>query len=113
MRRIPKLRTLIRGLRVAVVVVGVLALFTWVALVILIVTARRWFEKDVTLRAQLAMKGARRAVAAQWEAGNWPALSELLTDVTQDERIMAAAACTPGAQLIASTADFPAELKCE
>ena len=75
-------------------------------------TTRGWFEKDVGLRAELAVNGARRALLRDLQAGNLPALRELLTDITRDERIMGAALCSPELDLIAATPGFPDAFAC-
>src|SRR5687768_5112144 len=96
---------------VAFLVLG-LGLLTWAALMILQTTTRTWVEKDVSLRAQLAVNGARRALLANWRSGEWREMRSLLTDVAHDERIMAVAACSREFKLIAKTSEFPVELSC-
>ena len=71
---------------------------------------RGWFERDLALRAQLAVDAARdeprRATGAGTGRGSPDASSR---DITRDERIMAAAAC--GARRCRSsraTDDYPA-----
>jgi len=102
-----------RALRFVFALVLGLAVVTWGASVIVQRTTREWFEKDMRLRAQLAVNGARRAVIAHWDSANRDELTDLLEDITHDERIMAAAACGTDLGVLARTSDFPAELSCE
>ncbi|HVS18096.1 MAG TPA: trehalose-6-phosphate synthase, partial [Planctomycetota bacterium] len=89
-----------------------LAGLTIVAGAVLERTTHRWFEKDIALRSQLAVTGARRALLRHWHEGGAHELQEVLEDITHDERIMAAAACDARMQLVARTSDFPARLSC-
>jgi trehalose 6-phosphate synthase len=102
-----------RTLRFAIVLVAGLALLTWAALGLVSSTTRGWFEKDVTLRAELAVNGSRRALVSEWRAKAWRSLRELLVDMTHDERIMAAAACSADLKLVARTPDYPTQFSCE
>jgi trehalose 6-phosphate synthase len=94
-----------------VLVLG-LALLAWGALAIVSRTFRDWFEKDLELRAQLAVTGSHRAITRSWESGNFAELTTLLSDITRDERIMAAGACSPSGQMMAKTAEWPAHFSC-
>jgi hypothetical protein len=49
---------------IAVLVIG-LALLTWGALRVVYDTTRAWFERDMNLRAQLAVNGARASPASR------------------------------------------------
>jgi trehalose 6-phosphate synthase len=102
-----------RAFRFVFVLVLGLAVVTWAASVIVHRTTREWFEKDMRLRAQLAVNGARRAVVALWDPAHQADLASLLEEITHDERIMAAAACSADQGVIAKTSDFPAGLSCE
>lgn len=101
-----------RALRFLVVLVAGLGLLTWAALIMVNSTTRSWFEKDVGLRSDLAVNGSRRALLADFQQEDWVALRELLGDITRDERIMAAGACTAEHRLVASTQDYPSEFSC-
>ncbi len=94
------------------VLVAGLGLLTWGAAVVATRTGRSWFEKDVALRAQLAVSGSRRALVADLREARWALLGELLQDITRDERIMAAAACA-GDRLVARTPEYPESLGCQ
>jgi trehalose 6-phosphate synthase len=87
---------------------GVLALAAyWAAMS---VTAG-WFEKDLRLRAQLAVASARQSLLESW-SGNLGRLAQTLSDMARDERIMGAAACTAAGEPLVSTDDFPAVFSC-
>src|SRR4051812_1720336 len=101
------------ALRFAVVLVAGLALLAWAALALVSSTTRDWSSKDLELRALLAVNGTRRAITAAWESGNQAALRGLMADITRDERIMGAAACSAEGHWVVRTADFPAEIACE
>src|SRR5687768_9287955 len=96
---------------VAVLVLG-LALLTWAAWLIVNRTTRAWFERDVSLRAQLAVSGARQALVSHWPKEQRSQLLSVLGEITRDERIMAAAACAADWRLLARTRDFPEQLAC-
>ena len=76
-------------------------------------TGRRWFEKDVQLRAQLAVAGARHSLIRYWHEGNPDGILHVLTDITHDERILASAACSPDLVMVSRTEGYPANLSCE
>jgi trehalose 6-phosphate synthase len=101
-----------RAIRFAVGLVLGLALVTWVGSELVLRTTRGWFERDVNLRARLAVAGARQALISHWQATEGHDLEQLLGDITRDERIMAAAACAPDLSLLASTPGFPPAFSC-
>jgi len=101
-----------RAVRFVIALVFGLGLLTWAGSVIVHGTTREWFEKDVSLRAQLAVSGARRGLVANWDQQHVVELATLLSDIAHDERIMAVAACAADSSLLARTRDFPAELSC-
>jgi trehalose 6-phosphate synthase len=104
----PAMRRLVQ---LVVALVAGLGLVTWVASRIVDQQAREWFDKDVSLRSELAVSGAREALIAYW--GEHASLERLLGGVTRDERIMAAAACDTDLTPRARTLDFPRALTCE
>ena len=71
-----------------------LALLTWGASVIIEKTTRDWFERDLRLRAELAVSGAREVLISNWRATRHAELRNILIDFTHDERILSAAACS-------------------
>lgn len=101
-----------RAIRFVFALVLGLAFVTWLASVIVHQTTRGWFEKDVNLRAQLAVSGARQALIAHWHKEQRSDLQELLSEITRDERIMAAAACAADLTLLTRTKDFPDQFTC-
>ncbi|MFC5578869.1 trehalose-6-phosphate synthase [Lysobacter niabensis] len=75
-------------------------------------TTGGWFEKDVGLRANLAVNGARRALLSDIESGDTKALENLLADISRDERVMGVALCTSDMERIAATPNFPEAFGC-
>ncbi len=96
-----------RAVRLLLFLICGIGLLVWTASQIMDATTRAWFEKDVKLRAELAVAGSRRALVDHWQKGEWPALQDLLSDIAHDERIMAAAACSADRRLLTATAEFP------
>ena len=88
-----------------------LALLTWAASGVVQTTAREWFERDVSSRAQLVLVGARQSLANAWY-GDPKDLQKQLMDLTRDERVMGAAACDTDLTPRASTPGFPDEFSC-
>jgi trehalose 6-phosphate synthase len=101
-----------RAARFLVVLMVGLALVAWAASAIVHRTTRDWFEKDVSLRAQLVVSGARQALAANWRKEQRSQLQNLLAEIAHDERIMAAAACTADLASLTRTKDFPPQFDC-
>jgi trehalose 6-phosphate synthase len=99
--------------RFAIGLVAALALLTWAASLILHQTTSDWFENDLRLRAHLAVTGSRQALLSQWRAESEADLQRLLSELTHDERIMAAAACTADLIPLAETPDYPAAVDCK
>src|SRR5947209_949541 len=87
-----------------------LALLMWAASGVVQTTATKWFERDVSSRARLVLTGAKQSLAASWYD---PAdLEKQLVALTRDERVMAAAACSPELKALSSTPGFPEEFSC-
>jgi trehalose 6-phosphate synthase len=74
-------------------------------------TTRSWFEADLALRSRLAVASARESLASHW-ASDRARLTQILADITRDERIMAAAACSLSGDLLAATEDYPSAFPC-
>jgi trehalose 6-phosphate synthase len=89
-----------------------LAALTWLGSLAVERTTRTWFVRDVTLRAHLAANGARQALLAAWTPARASDLERLLADLTRDERVMAAAACSSGLVPLARTPTFPVQFSC-
>jgi trehalose 6-phosphate synthase len=100
-----------QALRFTLVLVAGLALLTWGASVAVTRTTRAWFERDMQLRAQLAVIGARETLLAHWQSA--ADLRRTLVELTHDERVLGAAACGADLQPRARTIDYPAPLSCE
>ncbi|MBP1688005.1 MAG: Alpha,alpha-trehalose-phosphate synthase (UDP-forming) [Deltaproteobacteria bacterium] len=98
--------------RFVIALVFGLALLTWVASLVVSRTTRDWFEKDVGMRAQLAVSGVRHGLLSHWKAEDGDDLHALLTELTRDERILAAAACGKDLSQLATTAEFPEQFGC-
>jgi trehalose 6-phosphate synthase len=96
---------------VAALVLG-LAVLTLAAWAVVRETTRRWFEQDLTLRAELAVSGARASLVAAWDAERAGDLREHLATLASNDRITATAACDPAGATLARTAGFPAEISC-
>lgn len=101
-----------RLLQFLVALVLGLGLVAWIASRIVDQQTREWFDKDLNLRAALAISGARQALIGHWHKEDRADLQGLLTEITHDERIMAAAACASDLTLLTKTADFPEQFTC-
>jgi len=88
-----------------------LALLTWAATNVVQTTAREWFERDVSSRAQLVLTGASQALANSWYMD--PAeIQKHLMDLARDERVIGAAACNVDLTPRFSSPGFPEEFRC-
>jgi trehalose 6-phosphate synthase len=103
------MKSILKFLSVWLAALTVLVTVAWVTVSF---TTRGWFEKDVALRAELAVSGARRALLAELERKNNKGLRELLADISHDDRILAAALCSPDLRQIAATEKFQDDLSC-
>ena len=99
-------------LRYSLPLIGVLGLFIGGGYLLVSATSRTWFENDTRLRAALAVRGARQALAEDVQRGSREGVERILEEITNDERILSAVACTPQGELFTRTRDFPAELSC-
>jgi trehalose 6-phosphate synthase len=77
----------------------------------LVGTMRAWFHSDLALRSRLAVASARQSLAQDWRKGD-PRLAMTLTDITRDERIMAAAACSLDGEMLTATSAYPIGFSC-
>jgi trehalose 6-phosphate synthase len=99
-------------IRFALYLVVGLGVLAGAAYVVLTKTTRTWFERDVGLRAQLAVRSAQRGLRSEWSGYDRAPLRAILDDITHDERVMGAAACTVDGDLLTSTENYPDELSC-
>jgi trehalose 6-phosphate synthase len=100
------------GIRFIIALVLGLALLTWAASLLVYHTMRDWFERDVSLRAELALSGARHGLLSHWKSEERDDLHALLTELMRDERILGAAACAKDLSVLAATSDFPKQFGC-
>jgi trehalose 6-phosphate synthase len=100
------------ALRILVVLLVVLALLAWGASAVMNVTTRTWFERDVDLRARLAVSGAREALVAHLRAGDGRRASAILEDLTRDERLLGAQVCDAAGAAAARSRFYPDAFTC-
>jgi len=98
-------------IRFLVVLLVSLALLTTIGYVVLTRTTQAWYEHELDLRTRLAVASARQSLAAHWTS-NRMRLRETLADITHDDRIMAAAACSLDGNLLAVTDSYPPGFSC-
>ena len=84
---------------------GVLALAGYF---VLAETTGAWFERDLDMRAHLAVSSGKRSIVLRW--GDRERLTAVLEDITHDERILGAAACSATGDPLAQTTKFPIDL---
>lgn len=90
-----------------------LALLAWISNYLANVTMREWSEKDIRLRAELAVNGARRSLVSYWDSERRKALVEVLAEMTRDERIMGVTACSRQSRTKVETVNYPKRFACE
>ena len=100
-----------RSVRFLILLVAGLALLTGFGYGALTRTTRRWFESDLTSRSALAIASARRSLVRNW-TDDRVRLTGTLNDITRDERIMGAAACSQSGEQLAATNLYPVEFSC-
>ena len=100
-----------RAVRFLIVLLVGLGLLSIGGYIIVTRTLSRWFDADLELRSRLAVVAAHQSLASSWEQDD-SRLENTLTDITRDERIMAAAACSSSGALLASTQAFPRQFSC-
>lgn len=91
---------------------AVLGLIAWGATVVAAHTGRRWFDRDMRLRAQLAIEVAREGLEPPLRKGERVRVRRVLLQIARDERVMGAAACSPDGGLVASTPEYPKDFGC-
>ena len=101
-----------QALRFTFALIAGLGLLTWGASVLVNRTTREWFDRDIRLRSDLAVSGARAALVARWNPQEPDQLRGILEEIARDERIMAVAACGADLTLLARTVHFPPQLSC-
>jgi trehalose 6-phosphate synthase len=101
-----------RVLRVTLAVLTVLGLLVLASSYFVSQTLNEWFERDLAGRADLALAGARDKLVEDWSGTSTTRMTALLTALTHDERLVAAAACSRTGSLLAATTEWPAEVSC-
>ena len=100
-------------LRVMVPLLVFLGAIAWGGATAMNATIRRWFERDVALRVQLAVNGAQEGLVEHWRAGSRARVGRMLDELARDERVLAAAACGEAPEPLAATRDFPGGPWCQ
>ncbi|MCU0620057.1 MAG: trehalose-6-phosphate synthase [Gemmatimonadales bacterium] len=103
---------MLQALKFVLVLVAALALLAVGAAALAGRTMHTWSERDIRLRAELALGTARQALAIHWRSGERDKIASLLGDIVRDERIMGAAACDAASGSLAVVGDYPAHLSC-
>ncbi|MFT3708443.1 MAG: trehalose-6-phosphate synthase [Archangium sp.] len=104
------MEVVLRRARFLILLVGGLGVLALAGDVVLTRTTRAWFERDVTLRTQLAFAAGEKGLANAW--GDPMLLKGVLDDITRDERIVGTSACTEDGTMLAHTPNFPLEFDC-
>ena len=76
-------------------------------------TSDAWAVRDVDLRAELAVTGARSSLGPALRAHDLAGLNQTLNDFTRDRRLMAAVACDQRLQELARTELLPDRYGCD
>ena len=100
------------GLQFLVVWLAALGVLVAAAWFTVMHTTRGWFEKDIALRADLAVSGAKRALVEDLGRRRHEDLQALLEDIARDERIVGAAVCDSTFRQVAATSAFPKSFSC-
>jgi trehalose 6-phosphate synthase len=102
-----------RPLRFTLIVLAGLGLLVLATSFFVSRTIEEWVDRDLSTRSQLALRGARPALVTSWITGSTERLGALLTDLTRDERVVAAAACTRDGNRVAATSEWPTRVTCK
>jgi len=92
--------------RFILLLVAGLALLALAATRVVQKTTQSWFERDIALRADLAVTSARSSLIKDWQS-NVEEIQRMLMELARDERIMGAAACNVDKETIAWTENYP------
>lgn len=93
-------------------VLGILAILVGASSFLVSTTFRRWTEKDMALRAELAANGAREGLTHYWRDSDRSAMERVLAQITRDERMVGVAACGYDCELVAVSPGFPPGFDC-
>src|SRR4029450_5630642 len=97
-----------RVLRVTLAVLTALGLLVLASSYFVSQTLDEWFEGDLAGGADLALAGARDKLVEDWSGTSTTRMTALLTALTHDERLVAAAACSRAGALLGAAAGWPA-----
>jgi trehalose 6-phosphate synthase len=101
-----------RPLRFTLIVLAGLGLLVLATSFFVSRTIDEWVARDLSTRATLALRGARPALVTSWITGSTERLAALLNELTRDERVVAAIACTRDGRRVAATSEWPAQVSC-
>ena len=101
------------GLRVVVPLFIVLSLLAWGASSLVDQTLRQWFERDMSVRADLALAGAHQGLAPPWRNGDAIKVAKIVSGLARDERVIGVAACDCDFGLVAISDGYPMEFDCQ
>ena len=102
-----------RSLRFLLALMLGLGLLTLAADVAVHRTLWLWSERDLRLRSELAIHGARRTLVSAWRRRALNELRATLTDIARDKRIIAAAACGFPDRLLVHSDEYPLQITCQ
>ena len=102
-----------RPLRITFVVLASLGVLVLGTVWVVSQTLEEWFDRELTLRAGLAMTAAHEALAEDWSLGNADGARALLETLATDERLLAATACRADGSTFVASAGWPAALTCQ
>src|SRR2546422_2520059 len=77
----------------AILVLLLLGFLAWGTSRLVETTSRTSFERDVGMKATLALRRAHDGLVRRWTSGDPAEVGRILADIARDERILAAAAC--------------------
>ncbi len=101
-----------RALRFTIGVMAGLGLLVLASSYFVSQTLNDWFEGDLAGRADLVLAGAHDQLVEDWSGTSSSRMTALLTALTHDERMLAAAACSAEGALVAATASWPDDVSC-
>ena len=101
-----------RPLRFTLIVLAGLGLLVVATSFFVSRTIEEWVDRDLSTRAQLALRGARPALVTSWITGSSERLNALLSDLARDERVVASAACTRDGAQVAASGGWPVQITC-
>ena len=101
------------ALRFVVPLLGLLAIVALGASAFMSAQTHRWAERDLSMRAQVILAGAREGLADRLGRNERTRAVALLEEIVRDERLLGAAVCGTGEYPTRATKAFPKELMCD